>query len=144
MKTNSSIYDCCIIELNKIHNKSGNITVVDAGIDLPFIVKRVFYLYDVPGGSLRGGHAHKELHHFIVAAGGCFDVVLDDCKSKKIVELNRPYYGLYIPPGIWVELINFSSGATSLNLVSDKYIEADYLRDYTQFLKFKNENKSKI
>jgi dTDP-4-dehydrorhamnose 3,5-epimerase-like enzyme len=140
MRSKKSIYDSCIIKLNKINDRSGNITVIEENLHLPFAVKRIFYLYDVPGGSERGGHAHYELHQFMVAASGCFDVVLDDGINKKVVELNRPYYGLYIPPGLWIEVINFSSGAISLNLVSDTYKEEDYIRDYQEFLKFSNEN----
>jgi dTDP-4-dehydrorhamnose 3,5-epimerase-like enzyme len=144
MNTNSSIYDCCIIELNKIHNRSGNITIVENKVNIPFDVKRLYYLYDVPGGAQRGGHAHQELHQMIVAASGCFDVVLDDGKNKKVVELNRPYYGLYIVPGIWREIINFSSGAICLVLASHKYDKNDYIREYNRFLNFKNENISQI
>ncbi|MBN1598675.1 MAG: WxcM-like domain-containing protein [Bacteroidales bacterium] len=132
---NTTVYDCCIIKLTKIHDRAGNITVVEENVDLPFPVKRVYYLYDVPSGADRGGHAHKELHHFMVAASGAFDVIVDDGRNKKIVELNRPDYGLYIPPGIWVELINFSAGAISLNLVSDYFSEEDYIREYDEFLK---------
>jgi hypothetical protein len=133
----SSIYDCCIIELNKVHNRSGNITVIEGNIDIPFSVERIYYLYDVPGGAERGGHAHKDLEQLIVAASGCFDVVLDDGKSKKVVELNRPYYGLYVVPGIWREIINFSSGAICLVLASHKYDKEDYIRDYNIFTEFK-------
>ncbi len=133
----SSIFDCFIIELNKIHNRSGNITAIEGNFNIPFGIKRVYYLYDVPGGAERGGHGHKELHQLIVAASGCFDVVLDDGKNKKVVELNRPYYGLYIVPGIWRELINFSSGAISLVLASHLYDETDYIRNFDDFLTFK-------
>ena len=97
------------------------------------LLKRIYYLYDVPGGAERGGHAHKDLQQLIVAASGCFDVVLDDGKNRKVVELNRPYYGLYIVPGIWREIINFSSGAICLVLASQKYDKDDYIRDYNQF-----------
>jgi hypothetical protein len=144
MKAKSSIYDCCIIELNKIHNRSGNITAIDGKIDIPFGIERVYYLYDVPGGAERGGHAHKILQQLIVAASGCFDVVLDDGKNRKVVELNRPYYGLHIVPGIWREIINFSSGAICLVLASHKYDKEDYIRDYNNFTDFKNENSSII
>ncbi len=144
MITKSSVYDCCIIELNKVHNRSGNITVIEGNKDIPFGVERIYYLYDVPGGAERGGHAHKDLQQIIVAAGGCFDVLLDDGKNRKVVELNRPYYGLYIVPGIWREIINFSSGATCLVLASHKYDTEDYIRDYNQFTEFKNENPSII
>lgn len=138
MITESSIYDCFIVELNKIHNRSGNITPIEGNLNVPFDIKRVYYLYDVPGGAERGGHGHKALHQLIVAASGCFDVLLDDGKNKKIVELNRPYYGLYIVPGIWRELINFSSGAISLVLASHLYDENDYIRNFDDFLNFKN------
>jgi hypothetical protein len=144
MRTKSSIYDCCIIELNKIHNRSGNITVIEGNIDLPFALKRIYYLYDVPGGAERGGHAHKELQQLIVAASGCFDIVLDDGKNKKVVELNRPYYGLHIVPGIWREIINFSSGAICLVLASHRYDKNDYIREYNNFTAFKHENSSII
>ena len=133
----STIYNCCVIELNKIQNKAGNITFVERNVHLPFDVKRVYYLYDVPGGGLRGGHAHKQLQQLIVAASGCFDVVLDDGINKKVVELNRPYYGLLIVPGIWRELMNFSSGAISLVLASEKYDQDDYIRDYEIFKEYK-------
>ena len=138
----SSIYDCSIIELNQIHNRSGNITSIENRINIPFDIKRIYYLYDVPGGAQRGGHAHKELQQLIVAASGCFDVVLDDGRNKKVVELNRPYFGLYIVPGIWRELINFSSGAICLVMASHKYDKDDYLREYNDFISFKNENSS--
>ncbi len=135
--TGSTIYNCSVIELNRIHNRSGNITVVENLQHVPFEVKRVYYLYDVPGGGERGGHAHKELNQLIVAASGCFDVVLNDGINKKVVELNRPYYGLYVVPGIWRELINFSSGAICLVLASEKYLKEDYLREYNDFLEWK-------
>jgi len=107
------------MDLSKIHNPSGNITIVQSDSDLPFRVKRVYYLYDVPGGSERGGHAHKMLQQLIVAASGSFDVILDDGFMKKTVHLNRPNYGLMVVPGIWREIINFSSGAICLVLASD-------------------------
>ncbi len=137
MKKDSSIYDCHIIELSKIHNRSGNITPIEGEVDLPFGIRRVYYLYDVPGGAERGGHAHKELHQLIVATSGCFDVVLSDGKNRKVIELNRPYYGLYIVPGIWREIINFSSGAICLVLASHKYSETDYIRNFSDFLEYK-------
>jgi hypothetical protein len=144
MKTKSSIYNCGIIELNKVHNRSGNLTAIESKMDIPFDVKRLYYLYDIPGGSERGGHAHKKLHQLIVATSGCFDVVLGDGKNRKVVELNRPYYGLYVVPGIWRELINFSSGATCLVLASEKYDAEDYIRDYKEYLIYRNENSSYI
>jgi hypothetical protein len=147
MKTYSSIFDCCILKFNQIHNRSGNITSVENLLNIPFDVKRIYYLYDVPGGAQRGGHAHKELQQLIVAAGGCFDIVLDDGRNKKVIELNRPYYGLLIVPGIWREIINFSSGATCLVLASHKYDESDYLREYNDFVNYKtgklNHNESR-
>jgi hypothetical protein len=139
MITKSSIYDCCVLELSKVHNRSGNITIVEGNTDVPFAVERIYYLYDVPGGAERGGHAHKELQQIVVAASGCFDVVIDDGKNKKVVELNRPYYGLHIVPGIWREIINFSSGAICLVLASHIYDKEDYIRDYNTFKLFKNE-----
>ena len=144
MIVKSSIYNCCVVELNKVHNRSGNLTSLDDNTKIPFSVKRIYYLYDVPGGAERGGHGHKGLHQLIVAASGCFDVVLDDGKNKKVVELNRSYYGLYVVPGIWREIINFSSGAICLVLASEKYDAADYIRDYEEYLKYINENSSNI
>ena len=135
----SSIYNCCVIELNKVHNRSGNLTSLEDNMDIPFDVKRLYYLYDVPGGAERGGHAHKDLQQLIVAASGCFNVLLDDGRNKKVVELNRPYYGLYVVPGIWRELINFSSGAICLVMASHKFSEVDYIRVYTDFISLKND-----
>jgi dTDP-4-dehydrorhamnose 3,5-epimerase-like enzyme len=137
MKTRSSIFDCCILEFNQIHNRSGNITSIENQTNIPFDVRRIYYLYDVPGGAQRGGHAHKELYQLIVAASGCFDLVIDDGKNKKIVQLNRPYYGLQIVPGIWREIINFSSGAICLVLASHKYDPNDYIREYNDYLNYK-------
>ena len=137
MSIESSIYNCCVIELSKVHNRSGNITAVEGNQDFPFNIERVYYLYDVPSGVERGGHAHIELNQLIIAASGCFDVVLDDGKNKKVIELNRPNYGLLIVPGIWRELINFSSGAICLVLASQKYNELDYIREYSDFVNFK-------
>jgi len=132
-----TIFNCDVIELKKIHNRAGNITVIDDRSDFPFSVKRVYYLYDVPSGGERGGHAHKKLHQLVVAASGYFEVVLDDGKFKKVIGLNRPSFGLYIIPGIWRELVNFSSGAICLVLASEKYDEEDYIRDYSEFKKYK-------
>jgi oxalate decarboxylase/phosphoglucose isomerase-like protein (cupin superfamily) len=109
---------------------------VQNGSDLPFDVRRIYYLYDVPSGSERGGHAHKELYQLIVAASGSFDVILDDSRSKKIVQLNRPDFGLMVVPGIWREIVNFSSGAICLVLASSKYEEMDYIRDYLEFKEY--------
>lgn len=136
----SNVYNCTMIELDKHHNHKGNLTVVENNVTVPFAVERVYYLYDVPGGESRGGHAHKELKQLIVAASGSFDVVLNDGKIKRTFNLNRPYQGLLIVPGIWRELENFSSGSVCLVLASMKYSEADYIRDYNDFLSFKDCN----
>lgn len=134
----NSVYDCSIIELPKIQNLAGNITAIgnNEGI-LPFELKRVFYLYDIPGGESRGAHAHKECHQFLIAASGAFEVFLDDGKVKRQVLLNKPYIGLHIPPGIWASEENFSSGSICLVLASHSYDEEDYLRIYDNFLKLK-------
>ena len=134
----SSVYECSMLTLNKIHNRAGNITIVEGEENVPFDVKRIYYLYDIPGGEHRGGHAHKELRQLIVAASGSFDVILDDGMNKKIVTLNRPDYGLMVVPGIWRELIEFSSGAICLVLASEVYNEDDYIREYHDFKDFKN------
>ena len=133
----NTIYNCGIILLPKIQNRAGNITALENNISVPFAVKRVYYLYDVPGGEDRGGHAHKDLQQFIIAVSGAFDVLLDDGINKKIVHLDRPYIGLQIVPGIWRELLNFSSGAVCLVLASHKYDEKDYIRNYKTFAKLK-------
>jgi len=136
--TDSIIYNCNVLTLPKIHNRAGNITALNNLMDLPFNIQRVYYLYDIPGGELRGGHAHKELQQLIVAVSGSFDIALDDGKNKKIVSLNRPYYGLHVIPGIWRELSNFSSGAICLVMASHKYDATDYIRDYNEFLTYKS------
>lgn len=134
----SSVYDCHVLSLSKIHNPAGNITIVESEQNVPFCLRRIYYLYDIPGGESRGGHAHKELHQLIVAASGSFEVLLDDGRNKKIVRLNRPNYGLLVVPGIWRELFEFSSGAICMVLASHKYDEDDYLRDFDSFSEFKN------
>jgi hypothetical protein len=126
--------NCKLIDLPKIVDPRGNLTFIEGGAHIPFAIERVYYLYDVPGGAERGGHAHKALHAFIVAMSGSFDVVLDDGVEKKRFHLNRSYYGLYIAPMIWRELDNFSSGSVCLVLASNKYDEVDYLRDYDSYL----------
>ncbi len=133
----NSINSCTILDLPKIHNRAGNITALENNISLPFEIKRVYFLYDVPGGECRGGHAHKELEQLIVAVSGAFDVMIDDGNEKKVIHLNRPFRGLHIVPGIWRELLNFSSGAICLVLASALYQESDYIRNYTDFLNFK-------
>lgn len=136
---NNTVYDCKIIELDKHHREQGNITVVENNETVPFDVRRAYYLYDVPGGESRGGHAHKELSQLIIAASGSFNVTLDDGYDKRTFALNRPYQGLYVVPGIWRELDDFSSGSVCLVLASTKYDEADYIRDYSEFKKFIDE-----
>jgi WxcM-like, C-terminal len=125
---------CRLIELPKINDPRGNLTFVEGGKQIPFEIKRVYYLYDVPGGSDRGGHSHKELHQLLIAMSGSFDVVLDDGRRKVRKHLNRSYYGLYIPPLVWRELDNFSSGSVCLALASEVYQESDYFRDYEEYL----------
>ena len=125
---------CKIIDLPKITDARGNLTFVEGGNQIPFDIQRVYYLYDVPGGAQRGGHAHKGLHQLIIAMSGSFDVLLDDGTHKKRVHMNRSYNGLYVCPMIWRELDNFSSGSVLMVLASNKYDEEDYYRDYDQFL----------
>lgn len=133
----TTIYDCSVLELPKIHNRAGNITPIENNKNIPFEIKRVYYLYDVPGGESRGGHAHKHLQQLLVAASGSFDILVDDGNNKKVINLNRPYYGLHIVPGIWRELMNFSSGAICLVLASHIYDPCDYIRDYSEFQKLR-------
>lgn len=128
-----SINDCAVIELPRIANRAGNITPIQSGLNVPFDIKRVFYLYDIPAGESRGAHAHKQCHQFLIAASGSFEVMLDDGENKRVVQLNRPYYGLHIPPMIWACELNFSSGAICLVLASDTYQATDYIRDYNEF-----------
>lgn len=130
-----SIADCRIIDLPIIKDPRGNLTFVESNSQIPFAIERVYYLYDVPGGSERGGHAHKELSQFIIAMSGSFDVVLDDGKDKKRVHLNRSFQGLYVCPMMWRELDNFSSHSVCMVLASHKYDEADYYRDYGDFMR---------
>lgn len=124
---------CEIMQLPKIQDPRGNLTFIEGGNHIPFDILRVYYLYDVPGGSERGGHAHKELHQFIIAMSGSFDIVLDDGEKKKRVHLCRSYYGLYVPPMIWREIDNFSTSSVCMVLASNRYDESDYYRDYTEF-----------
>lgn len=137
MKNNQTIFDCNIIHFSKIFNLSGNITVVENSKNIPFDVRRVYYMYDIPGGESRGAHAHKELESVIIALSGSFDVTLDDGVNKKTVMLNRPYLGLNVKPGIWRDISNFSSGSICLVLASEVYNESDYIRSYENFIKFK-------
>ena len=128
------IQNCQIVQLPKIHEERGNLTFIEGGEHIPFCIRRVYYLYDVPGGAERGEHAHKELHQLIIAMSGSFDVTLDDGREKKRVHLNRSYFGLYVCPMIWRGLDNFSSGSVCLVLASNFYEEGDYYRDYNEFL----------
>lgn len=134
-----SVYDCTMIELDRHHSdRKGNISVVQNGETIPFDVKRVYYLYDVPGGESRGAHAHRELSQLIIAASGSFRVTLDDGNVKRSFVLNRPYQALYIQPGIWRDVDDFSSGAVCMVLASEKYDAADYIRDYKEFIDYRN------
>lgn len=134
---NSSVHNCHVLPLSKIHNRAGNITIVESNKNIISMINRIYYLYDIPGGVRRGGHAHYNLRQLIVAASGSFDVLLDDGENKKIVRLNRPNFGLLVQPGIWREIFEFSSGAICLVLASHKYDENDYIRDYNTFLREK-------
>lgn len=129
-----SLDHCQLIDLPKIHDPRGNLTFIEGGSHIPFDIQRVYYLYDVPGGAERGGHAHKALHQLIIAMSGSFDVIIDDGKEKQRIHLNRSYNGLYVCPMIWRELDNFSSGSVCMVLASNKYDEEDYYRDYAEFM----------
>lgn len=136
---NSSVDKCYIVQLPKINNRAGNLTALNNWGEVPFAIERVYYLYDIPSGETRGGHAHYDLWQLLIAASGSFDVILDDGKNKKTISLNRPNFGLLITPGIWRELVNFSSGSVCLVLASLKYDENDYIRD-SEFFKNLKEN----
>ena len=129
-----ALNDCKLIDLPKISDPRGNLSFIEGGRHIPFDIQRVYYLYDVPGGSDRGAHAHKNLHQFIVAMSGSFDVVLNDGTEIKRFHLNRSYYGLYVCPMMWRDLDNFSSGAVCMVLASSRYDETDYIRDYSDFI----------
>lgn len=136
-----SVNDCYLIELDRHHSvRKGDISVVENQSEVPFDINRIYYLYDVPGGVDRGGHAHKQLYQLILAVSGCFTVVLDDGTNKKSFVLNRPYKGLLVKPGIWRTLEDFSSGSVCLVLASERYDEADYIREYEDFKKFRNDD----
>lgn len=135
-----TVYDCGIIELDRHHSqRKGDICVVENGETVPFDVKRIYYLYDVPGGECRGSHGHKQLEQMIIAASGAFTITLDDGKAKRTFTLNRPYQGLLVKPGMWRTLDDFSSGSVCLVLASEKYEEADYIREYNDFVKYRKE-----
>ncbi len=133
-----SVFDCALIHLPKIGDRNGNITSVNNSLEIPFSIKRLFYLYDIPGGESRGAHAHKTCHQILIAASGSFEILIDDGNARKQVQLNRPNMGLYILPGIWACEVNFSSGSICLVLASEKYYEEDYIRDYNEFMDFKS------
>ena len=135
-KEGVSVFDCSLCQLNKFHDPEGNLTVVSENVHVPFPINRVFYSYDIPGGEDRGAHAHKECHQFIIAASGSFEVVLDDGTNKRTVALNRPFWGLHVPPGIWASEQGFSSGSICLVLASHGYSEEDYIRNYDDFMKY--------
>jgi len=139
-----SVYDCSVIELPRIYSRQGNLTPIHEYEDVPFKIERVFYLYDIPGGEDRGAHAHKECHQFLIAASGSFEIILDDGKNKRTVVLNRPYFGLHLPPGIWAAEQGFSSGAICLVLTSHKYDENDYIREHADYLKYIGQLTDKI
>jgi hypothetical protein len=138
----STIYDCSVIQLSKINNRAGNITIVEGNTDVPFPISRIYYLYDVPGGERRGGHGHKKLYQLVVATSGSFEVLLDDGINKKTVRLYQPNYGLLIVPGIWRELFEFSSGSVCMVLASAEYDESDYIRDYSEYKIYKENDTS--
>lgn len=139
-KSSCSLKDCRIIELPRIYDVRGNLTFIENSRHIPFNIKRVFYLYDIPGGETRGGHAHLDLEQFIIAVSGSFDVILDDGFERKVFSLNRSYYGLYIPSMIWRKLENFSSGSVCLVLTSDFYKEEDYILNYDYYKKIVRES----
>ena len=132
-----NIFNCNLVELQKIKNRAGNLSVVENSNSIPFDIARVYYIYDVPGGSDRGGHAHKDLEQYVIAVSGAFDIQLDDGKNKKTVRLDRPFLALHIKKGIWRETRNFTSGAICMVIASHKYDKQDYIHDYEDFLKFR-------
>ena len=134
MPNHRSVNDCVLMELPVIADPRGNLTFIEGSVHIPFEIARVYYLYDVPGGAERGGHAHKELQQFIIAMSGSFDIVVKDGTSKSRYHLNRSYFGLYLPEMIWREVDNFSSGSVCLVLASQKFSEADYYRDFGDYL----------
>ena len=136
-----NVFDCSLYELNKMHDEEGNLTYMYQNVHVPFPINRVFYSYDIPGGEDRGAHAHKRCHQFLIAASGSFEVVLDDGVNKRTVLLNRPFYGLHVPPGVWAAEQGFSSGSICLVLASEGYSEEDYIRSYDDYLNFIKKNK---
>jgi hypothetical protein len=134
---NSTVVDCKLIKLSKINNRAGNITIIENNLDVPFEVKRIYYLYDIPSNETRGGHAHKELYQLVIGASGSFKIRLNDGVNYKNIFLNRPDFGLLIVPGIWRDLSDFSSGSVCLVFASEIYSENDYIRDYDEFITLK-------
>ncbi|MFZ4520734.1 MAG: sugar 3,4-ketoisomerase [Bacteroidales bacterium] len=134
--TRPTVYDCSVITLASIKNRAGNITPITNNVEIPFAVRRLFYIYDIPGGADRGAHAHKQCHQFLIAASGSFEIELDDGRVKRTVMLNRPYFGLHIPPGVWAAEKGFSSGTVCLVLTSEKFMEEDYIREYADYLTY--------
>ena len=132
-----TVFDCNLIHLPKKGDRNGNITAINNNIEIPFSTKRVFYIYDIPGGESRGAHSHKTCHQFLIAASGSFEVLLDDGNIQRQILLNRPYVGIHVPPMIWASELNFSSGSICLVLVSHEYDESDYIRNYENFLQYK-------
>lgn len=139
LKDGGSVFDCSVCELNKMHDREGNLTYMYQNVHVPFPINRVFYSYDIPGGEDRGAHAHKNCHQFLIAASGSFEVALDDGTNKRTVLLNRPFWGLHVPPGIWASEQGFSSGSICLVLASEGYSEDDYIRNYDEYLKYLKE-----
>lgn len=137
MKAAPTVFDCSIIGLPRVENRAGNITPIHPFVNVPFDIKRVFYSFDIPGGEARGAHAHKDCHQLLVAASGSFEVVLNDGVNTRTLLLNRPFYGLHIPPGIWASEQSFSSGSICLVLASEGFSEDDYIRDFSEFLRWK-------
>lgn len=137
-----SVFDCSLCELNKMHDTEGNLTFMYENVHVPFPINRVFYSYDIPGGEDRGAHAHKQCHQFLIAASGSFEVVLDDGINKRTVLLNRPFWGLHVPPGIWASEQGFSSGSICLVLASHGYDADDYIRNYDDYLKYLEEKRN--
>ncbi len=137
MKDAPTVFDCSLIGLPRIENRAGNITPIHPNVNVPFDIRRVFYSFDIPGGEARGAHAHKRCHQLLVAASGSFEVVLDDGVNTRTLLLNRPFYGLHIPPGIWASEQSFSSGSICLVLASEGFDEDDYIRDYAEFELFR-------
>ena len=140
MKLQPSLEDCKLLNFPKNHFRAGNLTAVHSNKEVPFEIERVFYIYDVPGGEDRGAHAHKACHQLIIAASGAFVVELSDGVNTKQVSLNRPYFGLHVPPGIWAQEVGFSSGSVCLVFASLPYDEGDYIRDFEEYIKYRNDN----